>query len=264
MEQVLPKRSIISIDVSFGSYNQFVGAIINQASAKISAYVCVANVHMLLEAHQSPQFKEVVDGAFLVTPDGMPLAKAFKALYGFDQERVDGMSLLPALLQQAEQECLSVYFYGGTQSMLDKTADFVTRSYPELTIAGTYSPPFRDLSDIEMDEIASEITASGANLVFVVLGCPKQEKWMYQMKGRIPCTMVGIGGALPVLVGIQKRAPGWMQKNSLEWLFRLNQEPKRLFKRYLKTNTYFLYLMAQSRITMVGRRVASNVLNYES
>jgi N-acetylglucosaminyldiphosphoundecaprenol N-acetyl-beta-D-mannosaminyltransferase len=264
MENSLPKKSIISIDVSFGTYNDFVRAIVDQASARISSYVCVANVHMLLEAHEFPKFQEVVNSAFLVTPDGMPLAKAFKALYGFDQERVDGMSLLPALLQQSEEKGLSVYFYGGTQTMLDKTVDFIEASYPELTVAGTYSPPFRDLSDLEMDQIASEITSSGANLVFVVLGCPKQEKWMYAMKGRIPCTMVGIGGALPVLVGMQKRAPEWMQNNSLEWLFRLNQEPRRLFKRYLKTNSHYLYLIAQTRMKTVRQKAESSLLNYQS
>jgi N-acetylglucosaminyldiphosphoundecaprenol N-acetyl-beta-D-mannosaminyltransferase len=260
----LPKKGIISIDVSFGAYNQFVTAIINQATARISSYVCVANVHMLLEAHQSPEFKQVVNGAFLVTPDGMPLAKAFKPLYGFEQERVDGMSLLPSLLAESEQKGLSVFFYGGTETMLSKTAEFVQRTYPSLKIAGTYSPPFRNLSEFEMDNIASEIKSSGANLVFVVLGCPKQEKWMSEMKGKIPCTMVGIGGALPVMVGMQKRAPEWMQKNSLEWLFRLNQEPRRLFKRYLKTNSHFLYLVAQTRLKTAGSKAQSDALGYES
>jgi N-acetylglucosaminyldiphosphoundecaprenol N-acetyl-beta-D-mannosaminyltransferase len=264
MGNSLPRKAILSIDVSFGTYSEFVNAIINQASAKISSYVCVANVHMLLEAHQSPEFKQVVNSAFLVTPDGMPLAKAFKPLYGIDQERVDGMSLLPALLKESEHKGLSVYFYGGTQTMLNKATNFIHSSYPELKIAGVYSPPFRDLIELEMDEIASQITASSADLVFVVLGCPKQEKWMHSMQGKIPCTMVGIGGALPVLVGMQKRAPKWMQKNSLEWLYRLNQEPRRLFRRYLKTNSHFLYLVAQTKIRTAGRRADSDVLGYES
>jgi N-acetylglucosaminyldiphosphoundecaprenol N-acetyl-beta-D-mannosaminyltransferase len=248
MGHALPKKGILSIDVSFGSYNQFVSSIIRRAESRISSYVCVANVHMLLEAHHSPEFKEVVNGAYLVTPDGMPIAKAFKPLHKIKQERVDGMSLLPALLRESEKKALSVYFYGGTQGMLDKTADFIHKRYPNLHIAGTYSPPFRNLTNLEMDAVAEKINSSGAGLVFVVLGCPKQEYWMYQMQGRIPCTMVGIGGALPVMIGIQKRAPEWMQKHSLEWLFRLHQEPRRLFKRYFMTNSHFLYLIAQAKI----------------
>ncbi len=244
----LPKKRIISIDVSSGTYEEFVRAITKQAVAKISSYVCVANVHMLLEAYEHPEFQKIVNGAFIVTPDGMPLAKGFKAVYNQNQVRVDGMSLLPALLTESENEGLSVFFYGGTDKMLNKTVEYVNQNYPRLHISGIYSPPFRQLMDEEMNEIANLITASGANIVFVVLGCPKQEKWMHAMQGRIPAVMIGIGGALPVLIGLQKRAPQWMQRNSLEWLYRLNQEPKRLFKRYFKTNSHFLYLVAKENI----------------
>jgi N-acetylglucosaminyldiphosphoundecaprenol N-acetyl-beta-D-mannosaminyltransferase len=243
----LPKKRIISINVSNGTYKQFVSAIMHNALAKISSYVCVANVHMLLEAHDSLEFRKIVNSAYLVTPDGMPIAKSFEILYKQTQERVDGMSLLPNLLSESEEKGLSVYFYGGTQMMLDQTAAYIKQNHPTLNLSGLYSPPFRDLSAAETDEIALNITKSGANIVFVVLGCPKQEKWMHAMQGEIPAIMIGIGGALPVLIGLQKRAPEWMQKNSLEWLYRLKQEPKRLFKRYFKTNSLFLYLLAKEQ-----------------
>lgn len=244
----LPKKRIISIDVSCGTYNEFVSAIMQQAVARISSYVCVANVHMLLEAYDSTEFQTIVNNAFIVTPDGMPLAKGVQQVYKQHQVRVDGMSLLPNLLSECEKDGLSVFFYGGTDKMLSITADYVNHNYPDLNISGTYSPPFRLLDEVEMDEIAALITASGANIVFVVLGCPKQERWMYAMQGKIPAVMIGIGGALPVLIGMQKRAPGWMQRYSLEWLYRLNQEPKRLFKRYFKTNSHFLYLVAKENL----------------
>ncbi|WP_316771013.1 WecB/TagA/CpsF family glycosyltransferase [Pedobacter frigiditerrae] len=242
---MLRKKRIISIDISYGTYDQFVSAIINYAKARISSYVCVANVHMLIEAQESIEFQKIVNEADLVTPDGMPLAKSFQILYNQTQERVDGMSLLPRLLSEAEKENLSVYFFGGAQATLDATATFLTQTYPNLKVAGMLSPPFRPLSEIEKEEIANKIEASGANLVFVVLGCPKQERWMADMKGKIPAIMIGIGGALPVLVGQQKRAPVWMQKASLEWLYRLAQEPQRLFKRYFTTNTKFIYLITK-------------------
>ncbi|MEJ2883516.1 WecB/TagA/CpsF family glycosyltransferase [Pedobacter sp. GR22-6] len=245
---MLPKKRIISIDISNGTYDDFVSAIMNYAREKISSYVCVANVHMLVEANDSVEFQKIVNDADLVTPDGMPLAKSFSILYKQQQDRVDGMSLLPRLLKESEKESFSVYFYGGAQGTLDATSDFIKSNYPDLKVAGLYSPPFRPLTAEEDAEIAKKITDSGANLVFVVLGCPKQEKWMASMRGKIPAIMLGIGGALPVLVGQQKRAPKWMQKSSLEWLYRLAQEPKRLFKRYFYTNSKFLYLLTLEKL----------------
>ncbi|WP_432709243.1 WecB/TagA/CpsF family glycosyltransferase [Pedobacter sp.] len=257
MDQALPKRRIISINVSYGTYKQFVSAIIQQAIQKVSCYVCLANVHMILEAYQSLFFKKVVNSAFLVTPDGMPVAKSFGLLHRQTQERVDGMSLLPVLLSEAERHHLNVYFYGGTQAMLAKTTDYLTVTYPNLNLGGTYSPPFRELTKFEMDEIAQNISSSGANIIFVILGCPKQEKWMHAMQGKIDAIMIGVGGALPVLIGLQKRAPIWMQTNSLEWLYRLKQEPRRLFIRYFKTNHLFLYLLAKEQLK---RSIKKNII----
>jgi len=244
---MLIRRRLISIDVTKGSFSQIVTAIMELAVKRESSYVCVANVHMLLESHYSSAFKDVVNGANIVTADGMPLAKSFKLLYGEQQERVDGMNLLPALLKESVTSSSSVFFYGGKQGMLETTEKYLKETYPDLIVAGTYSPPFRELTDEEYIDTAKMITASGANIVFVVLGCPKQEIWMAKMKGKIPAVMIGIGGALPVMVGLQLRAPNWMQRNSLEWSFRLMQEPRRLFKRYFKTNSHFIYLITKER-----------------
>jgi N-acetylglucosaminyldiphosphoundecaprenol N-acetyl-beta-D-mannosaminyltransferase len=142
---------------------------------------------------------------------------------------------------------ISVAFYGGTQTMLDKTKDHITRNYPGLHIAAMYSPPFRPLTTDEEDTVIEIFHDSGAALIFVVLGCPKQEKWMASMKDKIAAVMVGIGGALPVFVGIQKRAPRWMQNSGLEWFYRLMQEPGRLFKRYATTNSLFICLVLKSK-----------------
>jgi len=205
-----------------------------------SSYVCVANVHMCIEVKRNLDYARIVNNADLVTADGMPLVWALKLLYGIKQERVAGMDLLPKLLEVAEEKDLKVFFYGGSENMLSKTKEYISKHYPSLKYHNYLSPPFRELSLEEMDEHANIINFSGANLVFVALGCPKQEKWMAAMKGKVNACMVGIGGALPVMIGMQKRAPLWMQKFGLEWLFRLAQEPKRLFKRYLITNSLFL------------------------
>ncbi len=153
------------------------------------------------------------------------------------------MDLLPDLLQRAVASNLSVYFYGGKDDLLSETLKYLNLNFPNLKVAGSCSPPFHKLSAAEEEAHVEEINNSGAQLVFVVLGCPKQEKWMASMKGRINAMMVGIGGALPVMIGLQKRAPAWMQNAGLEWMFRFLQEPVRLFGRYSFTNSLFLYLM---------------------
>jgi N-acetylglucosaminyldiphosphoundecaprenol N-acetyl-beta-D-mannosaminyltransferase len=238
-------KKVVTLYLTQARYVFFVQRIVELAKVNQSSYICVANVHMTIEAYWDPKFAEAVNDADLVTPDGMPLAKAMRLLYGISQERVAGMDLLPDLLEEAEKKNLSLFFYGGTKEMLDKTQEYVQSNYPLLKSHEYFSPPFRNLNEEEESEIIQRINDFGANLVFVVLGCPKQEKWMASMKGRINSCMVGIGGALPVMIGMQKRAPRWMQKMSLEWLYRLAQEPRRLFKRYLMTNSLFLFLIVK-------------------
>lgn len=246
--QKLVRHQLITIQISLGQYSDFVTAIINNAEMSSSSYVCVANVHMLVEAHNDPDFAEVVNNSEIITPDGNPLTWALKFLYGISQPRVAGMDLLPSLLDEASKKSIPIYFYGGTTSMLNSTLEYVAHFYPNLNIAGVYSPPFRPLTSIEESFVIDNINNSKAKIVFVALGCPKQEKWMASMKGRVQATMIGIGGALPVMIGLQKRAPIWMQKSSLEWFYRLLQEPKRLFKRYAITNSIFLWLLLKAKI----------------
>lgn len=238
------KVTFLGVNISAGSYSDISRSILKLAKERISSYVCVMNVHMLIEARKNFSFADVVDNADLVTPDGMPLAKGISIFHNYHQERIAGMDLLPDLLMSAEQEGLRVFFYGGTEEMQAATKLYVKRSFPNLITTGFYSPPFRDLTLDEENEIAEKINLSATNILFVALGCPKQEKWMSGMKGRINSCMIGIGGALPVMVGIQQRAPTWMQKNSLEWLYRLYQEPGRLWKRYFYTNSLFIWLFS--------------------
>jgi N-acetylglucosaminyldiphosphoundecaprenol N-acetyl-beta-D-mannosaminyltransferase len=129
---------------------------------------------------------------------------------------------------------------------LNNSKIYINSHYPKLTVAGVYSPPYRTLSNEEEENVVKMIAASGAGIVFVALGCPKQEKWIAKMKGRIPTVMLGIGIALEVLTGQQKRTPAWIEKAGLEWLFRLLKEPKRLFKRYLITNSTFIFLILKA------------------
>jgi len=244
----MQRKQLINFNLSLGKYPSFITGIISLAKQKSSSNVCVANVHMFVEAYFDNSFCKVIKEADVVTPDGKPLTWGMRLLYGIRQERVAGSDILPDLLQECEIQNLSVFFYGGSQKLLDGTSAFLKENYPNLKIAGLYSPPFRELTEEENRDIIVEINNSSADIVMVVLGCPKQEKWMASMKGKINAVMIGIGGALPLLIGAQKRAPRWMQNNGLEWLFRLAIEPRRLFKRYAITNPIFVYIMLREFI----------------
>lgn len=250
------QKQLISININTGDYRNFVDEVVEMAE-KPSSYTCIANVHMLVEAYSNASFADIINKADMITPDGVPLTWGLKLLHGVRQDRVAGMDLLPDLLKKAEQKSIPVYFYGGPESMLAKVREKIPQRYPALKIAGMFSPPFRDLSPAEVDMTAQLINNSGAKIVFVILGCPKQELWMAMMKNKIRGTMIGVGGALPVLLGIQKRAPQWMQRNGLEWSYRLVQEPRRLFKRYAVTNSIFIYLLCKEfiRIKILGKKV---------
>jgi N-acetylglucosaminyldiphosphoundecaprenol N-acetyl-beta-D-mannosaminyltransferase len=239
----MERRQLMNFGITVGNYSSFVNNIVSLARQRASSNVCVANVHMFIEAYQDKNLGRIINTADIVTPDGKPLAWALRLLLGVKQDRVAGMDLLPDLLQQLMVHNLPVYFYGGTTELMQLTEKFLQKNYPNLKLAGLYSPPFRQLTTEEEEVVVNRINSSGSSVVFVVLGCPKQEKWMAAMKGRINAVMIGVGGALPVMIGIQKRAPRWMQNAGLEWLFRLKQEPGRLLKRYAVTNSLFLYLL---------------------
>jgi N-acetylglucosaminyldiphosphoundecaprenol N-acetyl-beta-D-mannosaminyltransferase len=239
----MQRDRLIHFDLSLGKFSSFLPNMIDLARERSSATVCVANVHMFVEAYRDRNFSKVIHNADIVTPDGKPLTWGLRILNGIRQERVAGSDILPELLRECEKEELSVFFYGGSDRLLSDTLKFLRRSYPALKVAGSYSPPFRALTEEENAGIIDKINGAAPNVVVVVLGCPKQEKWSADMKGKINSLMIGFGGALPLLIGSQKRAPLWMQRSGLEWLYRLYVEPRRLFKRYAVTNTLFVYII---------------------
>lgn len=245
------KRKILSLSISLESFDNIVEDIINKGINHQSSYVCIANVHMNIEAYRDANFANVVNDANLITPDGMPIVKALKWLYGIQQDKVSGPDLMPRLLEEASLQNLKVFFYGSTEEVLELLKIYCQEKYPSLQIAGMISPPFRALTIEEEQEYIDTINNTGTNILFVALGCPKQEKWMASMKGRIHAVMLGVGGAFPMLVGVEKRAPLWMQRYMLEWFYRLMQDPRRLFKRYFITNNLFIYLICKEKIKQV-------------
>jgi len=206
-------------------------------------YVCVANVHMVMEAYDSPDFRNVVNAADLVIPDGMPLVWTLRRLGAAGQERVYGPELTLRLLSAAAEKGIPVGFLGGTQESIKLLVKNVHQRFPAVKIAYRYSPPFRPISVDEDEFIIKEINNSGAGILFVGLGCPKQEKWMAAHVGQVQVVMVGVGAAFDFIAGTKRQAPKWLQSIGLEWLFRFCQEPGRLWRRYLYHNPRFILLV---------------------
>jgi N-acetylglucosaminyldiphosphoundecaprenol N-acetyl-beta-D-mannosaminyltransferase len=249
---------VIGIGVTAMSFDDHVERIIGLATGPTEGgFVCVANVHMLVEARLRWEFREILDSALLVTPDGMPLVWMLRRNGWLNQERVAGMDLLPAICDRAADIGVPVFFLGATDEVLESIRARLAHEVPGLKVAGMHAPPFRPLTESEDDDLVDLINRSGARLLLVALGCPKQEQWMYEHRKRLRPIMVGLGAAFGVYAGMQRRAPVAMQRSGLEWLFRLAQEPKRLWKRYLATNTRFLAYVVEEAIQSLLARTRS-------
>jgi len=243
----MKKKKIIKSLINIGKYEYFIAELLSLATNKQSSYVCISNVHMTIEAYNDKKFENIVNNANITTPDGMPLAKAIKYLYRIKQDRVAGMDLTSDIMRESEKNNFSIFVYGLSNETLSIFINKARKEFPKLNIQ-SYSPPFKELNPNEKEYISNKINNFNPNFVFVALGCPKQEKWMAEHKGKIDSCMIGLGGALEVYAGVKNRAPQWMQNNSLEWLYRLIQDPKRLWKRYLYTNTLFIVLFIKQFI----------------
>jgi N-acetylglucosaminyldiphosphoundecaprenol N-acetyl-beta-D-mannosaminyltransferase len=211
--------------------------IVRAGEAHESRYVCICNVHSVVTTTRDPEFRRIVNAADLATPDGAPIAWALRRLGHSEQERISGPDLMWQYLAHAERAGHVVFFYGSTPSTLSRLHEALLKHFPQLKIGGMHSPPFRSLSAEEDEAEIRMINASGAHVVFVGLGCPKQERWMAAHRGRVRAVMIGVGAAFDYHAGVVRRAPLWWQNNGLEWLYRLLSEPRRLFMRYLITNT---------------------------
>jgi N-acetylglucosaminyldiphosphoundecaprenol N-acetyl-beta-D-mannosaminyltransferase len=206
-----------------------------------------------MTAHDSDALNNVVNQADLVTPDGMPLVWMLRLKGVKSQTRVYGPTLMLHVLEMAAREKILVGFYGADDQTLQKLIARMNELYPALKVAYAFSPPFRTLDEQESAKIIEDISASGARILFVGLGCPKQEKWMAEQKGKIPAVMLGVGAAFDFHAGTKSQAPGWMQAIGLEWFFRLIHEPRRLAKRYLYNNPRFIVLALADLLGILDR-----------
>jgi N-acetylglucosaminyldiphosphoundecaprenol N-acetyl-beta-D-mannosaminyltransferase len=236
---------ILGARIDATSYAAATEQILAWAAAGESRVVCAANVHTVMEAQDTPAFRRLINGADLNTPDGVPLVWALRALGVKHQTRVYGPDLTLAVCAAAAEHGTPVGFFGGTPAVLEKLLENFRQQFPKLRMVYTWSPPFRALTPAEDETAVAAITASGARILLVGLGCPKQERWMMEHRGRVPAVMLGVGAAFDFHAGNVRQAPRWMMRLGLEWLFRLVMEPRRLWRRYLKHNPRFVWLFAR-------------------
>lgn len=244
MKLITHSRNILGMRVDASNYGEVTAELVTQAKLRKSTYVCIANVHMCMEAYDDPDFKNIVNSADIVTSDGMPLVIGLRALGLKNAQRVYGPDLTLWMCEAAVKENLKIGLYGGTIESLNDFVQFLEKNYPKIQIACKISPPFRPLSKEEDINYTKEIADSGTQILFVGIGCPRQEKWMANHTKKLNLVMLGVGAAFDFHSGRVKQSPSWMQKLSLEWLYRLMAEPKRLWRRYLYHNPRFIYFFA--------------------
>jgi N-acetylglucosaminyldiphosphoundecaprenol N-acetyl-beta-D-mannosaminyltransferase len=247
-----PSRRIVGTRVHATSYRDATDRIVNWAREGESRYVCVATVHSVMEAHDSALFARAMEEADLVTPDGMPLVWGLRRLSIPGATRVYGPDLTPQVLSAAESAGLPVGFYGATPEVLSALVSRARQRWPDLDVAYAWGPPFRDLTPEEDERTVRAINESGARILFVGLGCPKQELWMARHRARVRAVQVGVGAAFDFLAGTKRQAPPRIQSWGLEWLFRLATEPRRLWRRYLRHNPRFVALFTKQLLLHRG------------
>jgi N-acetylglucosaminyldiphosphoundecaprenol N-acetyl-beta-D-mannosaminyltransferase len=238
----LSSRSILGTRIDATSYTDACDRIQSWVENHLFGYVVAANVHVVMTGYWQKNYRRIINGASLVTPDGMPLVWGSRLLGISQQSRVYGPDLMLAWCDRAASLQIPIYLYGGTENTLLHLQENLQKRFPNLIIAGSYSPPFRPLTEAEEAEDRQRIHASGAEVVFVGLGCPKQEEWMARQQGKLNAVAIGVGAAFSFHSGEVSQAPQWMMKFGLEWLYRFTREPKRLWQRYLINNPSFLVL----------------------
>ena len=250
-------RDILGVRVDATSYPDATDRIVRWAGQHESRYVCVCTVNNVIEAYDDRAYREVMRRADLVTPDGMPMVWGLRLLGVAGATRVYGPELTPAVCERAAELGIPVGFHGGTPEALTALTTTARQRWPDLRIAYAQSPPFRPLSPEEEERTVKEIDRSGVQILFVGLGAPRQERWMAEHQGRVNVVMLGVGAAFDFLAGSKRQAPRLVQTLGLEWLFRLVNEPRRLWRRYLYRNPRFVALFATQLVgTWLGRRAS--------
>lgn len=234
--------NILGVRIAVTDMEKTLSLIQNNLQKWRGKYICVSNVHTTVTAHDDINYRKIQNGAVMALPDGSPLS-AYSRKHGYpDAMRVTGPDLMREVLRKSENNGWKHYFYGSTQETMELLRDKLQHEFPGVQIAGMESPPFRKLTQFEDEQTIQRINKAEPDFVWVGLGAPKQEIWMKNHENRVHALMIGVGAAFDYAAGNIHRAPKWMQDHSLEWLYRLMQDPGRLLKRYMTTNLRYLWL----------------------
>ena len=237
--------NVLGVGISVLNLRTALDAIAEAVRARRKGYLCVTGVHGVMEAQDDPDFKAILNGAFLCTPDGMPMVWAGRLAGHRDMRRVYGPDLMLDVCRWSETSGCKHFFYGGAEGVAELLAQKLKSRFPKMEIAGTFTPPFRPLNAAEEKQFSETIRAAQPDILWVGLSTPKQEKFMAKFLPKLDVTlMVGVGAAFDFHAGRVRQAPRWMQRGGLEWLFRLCSEPRRLGMRYLKNNPLFAWKIA--------------------
>lgn len=240
-KEEIPVCKIMGVNIAAINMEYLVNYTIHNIEALSGNYMCVSNVHTIMTAFDNYEYRMVQNGGIMAIPDGGPLSFVGRRRGFSDMKRTAGPSYMEEIMKISTIYGYRHYFYGSTQETLDKLKNNLEKKYPGIQISGMYSPPFREMTLKEDIDIVKQINSKESDFLWVGLGAPKQEIWMAKHKDKVKGFMVGVGAGFDYLAGNIQRAPRWMQKINMEWLFRLIQDPKRLFKRYLITNTKFVW-----------------------
>ncbi len=258
----IPRANILGVGVSSLDMPAAVSTIEHWILSGERHYVCVTSVHGVIESQYDESLRCIHNNAGMVTPDGMPLVWVSRMMGFQGVDRVYGPDLMLAVCERSQQCGFSHFFYGGGPGVSQRLIASLTKRYPLLRIAGSYSPPFRPLTPDEDRYVVEQINSSGADIVWVGLSTPKQEKWMAAHAGKLnAAVMVGVGAAFDFNAGLKKQAPRWMRRSGLEWTFRLATEPRRLWVRYLKSNPIFLALISMQLILLCYKNGAPELVD---
>lgn len=249
----IPRVDVLGVGISAVDMDTALAELARWVRDREQHYVCVTGVHGVMESQDDPDLLRIHNRSGLTTPDGMPMVWAGKRAGATHMTRVYGPDLMLEICKRSAAQGWTHYFYGGKEGVPELLASRLTERFPGLKIVGTYSPPFRELTDDEANEIASAINATAPDFVWVGLSTPKQERWMAANIGRIEApALLGVGAAFDIHAGLLPQAPPWMQKRGLEWLYRLLKEPRRLWKRYLGNNPRFVARVLRHPPTLVS------------
>ena len=239
--------NILGLNVTVTNMNETVDYIGENIDKLKGKYICITNVHTTIMAYENEKYMDIQNNAVLILPDGNPLSALSRKMGFKEAKRVAGPDLMHEIFKLSEENRYRHYFYGSTEETLKQLNIKLKEKYPKITIVGMFSPPFNEEVSLESEEKLNEINRLNPDFIWVGLGAPKQEIWMRLHENKVNGLMIGVGAGFDYFADKIKRAPKWMQKSSLEWLYRLMQEPRRLFKRYFITNIKFIYLTKLSK-----------------